>query len=298
VEILVPNRDKLLGHPIMTSILVIIVYIIFIIIGEVSSVIISLLLEENAILSQIIRFTILLFLNGFVWFWLVPTVMLIPDGKITLDKYVNIIKLDRQSARPFTKNILYALLCTTIFCFGFLIASLLTGEYNFEISRIIGLPDNQGNLKSFAFVFNLIPGIFEEIAYRGVILVLLLRKYSEKVSIIISGIIFGVGHLINTLVSGFSWNTLTQVITGILVGAFFAYLALKSGTLLITIVIHYLYNSFSILFVVFDEFNPMAYFFLKIIFASIIPILINGFLAKHFIKPKFKSQITEEDNLQ
>ena len=289
-------RGRLPDYPIITGILVIIVYIIFIILGEVLSMIISSFLEDNALLYQIIRFAILFLLNSCVWFWLVPNVMLLPAGKVTFDKYVNTIRLDKHSYRPFAKNILYSFLCVVIFCFGFLIASLLTGEYTFEISRILGLPDNQGNLKSFAFVFNLIPGIFEEVAFRGVVLVLLLRKYSEKISIIISAVIFGVSHLINTLVSGFSWNTLTQVITGILIGAFFAYLVIKSGTLLITIVIHYIYNSVSILFVVFDESDPMTYFFLKIIFATIIPILINGFLAKYFIKSKSESQSIEDMN--
>ena len=282
MKAIVSIRGRLLEYPILTCILVIIVYLVSIIIGEVSSAIISsLFLEDNALLSQIARFAILLLPNSFVLLWLVPKAMLIPSGKITLDNYLNAIRLDRQSARPFAKNILYALLCVSIFCFGFFIASLLTGEYIFEISRILGLPDNQENMKTFVFVFNLVPGIFEEIAYRGVILVLLLRKYSEKASIIISGIMFGISHFILVLIYGFSWNTLSQVITGILIGAFFAYLALKSGTLLITIVIHYLYNALSILFVVFDESDPIAYFFLKLIFASIIPILINGYLARY-----------------
>ena len=283
---MVSKREKMTEYPIMASILVIIVYILFFILGEISSMIVTSLLEDNALLSQIIRFAILLLVNCFVLLWLVPKAMLLPSGKITNDQYLAEIKFDKQSAKPMSKNILFALLFVSIFCFGLLIASLLTGEYTFDIYRILGLPDNQGNMKSFTFIFNLIPGIFEEIAYRGVILVLLLRKYSEKTSIIISGLMFGLSHLIWLLVNSFSWNTLSQVISGILIGMFFAYLVIQWGNLLITIIIHYLYNAFSILFVVYNESDPFTYFILKIILAAIIPILINGYLVKYFNKSK------------
>ncbi|MFW9910646.1 MAG: lysostaphin resistance A-like protein [Candidatus Thorarchaeota archaeon] len=289
-------RNRLLERPIITGILVIVVYLAFYILGEVLSLIIAnTILVENPFLAQVARFAILLLLNGFVWFWLVPHAMLLPAGRISFEKYVNTIHLDRTSGKPYAKNILYALVCVLIFCLGLLIASFLTGEYIFDINRILGFPDNQGNLGSFAFVFNLIPGLFEEVAYRGVILVLLLRKYSEKASVVISGIMFGVSHIINILAGGVSWNTLTQVLTGILIGVLFAYIVLKSGTLLITVVIHYLYNSLSILFVVFDESDPMVYFFLKMIFASIIPILISGYLARYFVSSKISTQRIESD---
>ncbi len=284
-------RSRLLEYPIAAGVLIIVVYLAFYIVGEVASAILSLrLLADNPSLAQVTRFAILFLVNAFLWLWLVPEVMFLPVGRVSFEKYVNAIRLDRTSARPIAKNILYALVCVSVFCIGLLVASLLTGEYNFDVTRILGFPDNQGNLRSFAFVFNLIPGFFEEVAYRGVILVLLLRKYSEKSSIIISGIMFGVSHLINVLVYGVSWNTLTQVITGILIGVFFAYVVLKSGTLLTSMLIHYLYNSLSILFVVFDESDPMTYFFLKLIFASIIPILINGYLARYFLRSEVDTQ--------
>lgn len=211
------------------------------------------------------------------------------NWKIPFDEYVNTIRLDKTSAKPYVRNVLYALACVSIIIIGFLIASLLTGENIFNIERILGFPDNEGNLSSFAFAFNFIPGFFEEVAYRRIILVLLLRKYSEKISIIISGIMFGVSHLINVLVNSITWNTLSQITKGILIGTFFAYVVIKSGTLLITMGIHYLYNSFSILFVVFNESDSITYFFLKLIFASIIPIVINGFLARYLLKSKIDS---------
>ncbi|MFW9920565.1 MAG: lysostaphin resistance A-like protein [Candidatus Thorarchaeota archaeon] len=293
---MVTFRSRLLNRPMVAGIIVIAVYLSFYIIGEVASLIIAnLIIVNNPLLAQTARFVILFLINVLVWFWIIPQALQLPDGRISFAKYVDTIHLDRESGKPYGKNILYAFVYVSVFCLGLLIASLLTGEYVFEIDRILGFPDNQGNLKSFGFVFNLIPGLFEEVAYRGVILVLLLRKYSEKTSIIISGIMFGVSHLINILVYGISWNTLTQVLTGILIGVFFAYIVLKSGTLLITIMIHYMYNSLSILFVVFDESDPMVYFFSKMLFASIVPILINGYLARNFLNTKTDSLSNQVD---
>ncbi len=284
-------RNRLLEHPIIACVLLVMIYLAFYILAEIVSLIITnRILVDSPIFAQTSRIAILFLTNAFVWFWLVPHSLHLPDGKVPLEKYIDSIKLDRPSGRPYAKNILFALVCVSIFCVGFLIASLLTGEYTFELDRILGFPDDQGNLKSLAFAFNVIPGVFEEIAYRGVILVLLLRKYSQKTSIIISGIMFGVSHLINILIYGVSWNTLTQVLTGILIGIFFAYIVLKSGTLLITVLIHYLYNSLSILFVVFDESDPFVYFLLKMIFASLIPILLNGYLARLLLKSEAKNQ--------
>ncbi|MFX1538358.1 MAG: lysostaphin resistance A-like protein, partial [Promethearchaeota archaeon] len=262
-------------------------YIIFTIIGEVLSVIISnYLLESDILLFHVARFIILLIVNSFVWLWLIPMFFQLTEGKITMSKYLEIIKLDKKSFSPIGRNIFFALFCVVIFCLGLFLASFLTGEYVFELERIFGLPKDMGDQKVFTFIFNLIPGIFEEIAFRGVILVLLLRKYSERTSIGLSGLIFGLGHFINFLIFGDFWSSIAQIISGILIGWFFAYLTLKSGSLLPSIIIHYLYNALSIVFIVFGESDPITYFLLKIIFASIIPILINVYSSRYFVDKK------------
>ena len=132
---MVPLRNKLLEHPVVAAIIVIAVYLVFLIIGEVVSLIISRrLLVDAPFLAQTARFVVLFLLNALVWFWLVPNAMLMPVGKIPFDKYVNTIRLDKTSARPYVRNILYALLCVSIICLSLLIASILTGEYIFDIS--------------------------------------------------------------------------------------------------------------------------------------------------------------------
>jgi membrane protease YdiL (CAAX protease family) len=60
----------------------------------------------------------------------------------------------------------------------------------------------------------LVPGIWEEIAFRGVILTLLLKKYSEKKSIIINGLLFGGVHFINIIQGADVVSTIIQMVYG------------------------------------------------------------------------------------
>ncbi len=69
--------------------------------------------------------------------------------------------------------------------------SLICGQYIFDTSRI--LPP-----QSF-WLLNINTGLFEEILFRGIILTLLLAHYSEKKSVMISAVIFGVIHYANLL---------------------------------------------------------------------------------------------------
>ena len=275
-------RQKIQEFPLVTGIIITLIYIIITIFGEIVTIILSKsILNNNVVLTQLIRFLILLLLNCIIWFIFVPKILFLPSVDTNLGTYLSSINLSHESFKNLRRNIFYAISSTIIFCMGLLTASTLTGEYIFDINRIIGLP-KEGDLKSFVFLFNLIPGIFEEIVFRGVILILLLRKYSKNVSITISALIFGISHVINFLIFGNFWSSMTQIITGIMIGCFFAYLVLRTSSLVPSIIIHYLYNSLAILFTVLDESDPLTSFCLKILFASLIPIVFNLILLRFF----------------
>ncbi|MCG3260756.1 MAG: CPBP family intramembrane metalloprotease, partial [Candidatus Heimdallarchaeota archaeon] len=117
--------------------------------------------------------------------------------------------------------------------------------------------------------YALAPGIWEEVAFRGVIFALLLKKYSQKKTIIINGVMFGLFHLIN-LVSLFFmfgyeteiilrlvYSTLFQVIYTTAIGILLAYLYSKTKSLISVIIIHYLIDAF-ITFLTFVIYFPEA----------------------------------------
>ena len=61
--------SRLLENPVVASIIIMVVYLVFLIIGEVASLIISnRVLIDAPLLAQASRFVILFSLNCFVWF--------------------------------------------------------------------------------------------------------------------------------------------------------------------------------------------------------------------------------------
>lgn len=92
-------------------------------------------------------------------------------------------------------------------------------------------------------------GFFEEIIFRGLILVLLLEKLSEKSfgllkAIVISSLIFGFVHLINLFDGASIGNTVLQVGYSFLIGLLFAVFYLKTKNIWLIMILHALYNFF------------------------------------------------------
>jgi uncharacterized protein len=99
------------------------------------------------------------------------------------------------------------------------------------------------------FIESLSVGFFEEIIFRGMILVFLLDKLKEEkngvmISIILSSLIFGFIHVLN-IFNGASVNsTMLQIGYSFLVGMMWAVLFLKTGNLWLTMLLHATFNFF------------------------------------------------------
>ena len=125
----------------------------------------------------------------------------------------------------------------------------LLGTYEFDPDALFGEPSIYPvNLGWFIFILMLIPGIWEEVAFRGVLFQLNLRKYSITTTLILTSVLFGLAHF-NNLISGRSLvSTIFQVIYAILLGFLFGYMYLKTNSLLPSILTHYLINTVGTLF--------------------------------------------------
>ncbi len=90
-----------------------------------------------------------------------------------------------------------------------------------------------------------LPSIFEEIAFRGVILALFLRFYNGPKAIVISALAFGAVHVLNLISGGHEpvWVA-GQVVWAAILGLFYGYVTLKTGSLLPAMLVHYLGNLF------------------------------------------------------
>jgi membrane protease YdiL (CAAX protease family) len=116
-----------------------------------------------------------------------------------------------------------------------LIASILTGKYGFD----------SNNISLDHMVFSLIPGIFEEIFFRGVLMIILLRitKSLEK-AFTIQVVIFGLSHI----KYGLDIMSLVEALSVIIIAIGFTYSVYKTRSLIPAIIFHFLHDAF--LFVV------------------------------------------------
>lgn len=99
----------------------------------------------------------------------------------------------------------------------------------------------------YDFDFCIIFPIFEEILFRGVILIILLKlgAFSENHAVILSALLFSVMHF---QYFGFNKGVIRYVIFAFVGGYFFAYLALETQSILPTIFLHIVFNTSAIIF--------------------------------------------------
>lgn len=90
-------------------------------------------------------------------------------------------------------------------------------------------------------------GFFEEIVFRGVILMVLLERLEEEEhgifkAVVISSILFGMIHLLNLFAGAAIWPTMQQVGYSFLMGLLWAVVYLKTKNLWLSMGLHALYN--------------------------------------------------------
>ncbi len=106
----------------------------------------------------------------------------------------------------------------------------------------------------------------EEVIFRGFLFKALLAKEGAKKSIIIVGISFGLGHIVNLFAGQASLDTLVQIIFAIAWGFIFVTIFYKSKSLIPGIIGHGLINAFS-KFGVENQVSKWIYIILTIIVA-------------------------------
>lgn len=103
------------------------------------------------------------------------------------------------------------------------------------------------NIMLAIFHVALVPAICEEILYRGFALRLLQRTKTIWVSILITGIIFGLYHL-----------RLSQFIPLALIGIFLGWITVRSGSIIPAVIAHFVNNAFSVTLVKFMPDSPLS----------------------------------------
>jgi len=164
--------------------------------------------------------------------WLFPKVLKIPFGKVTILDFIRNVGLNKPN-RVYL-FVLLGFIAAFLTLSGMYLGSILTGKYIFDPSKITLTQAG----------FSLTPGVWEEILYRGVIMIVLLRlTKSYKKAFIIQIILFGLGHI-----KGLDFLSFIDAFSVIIIAISFTYIAFKTKSLIPGIIFHYLYDTF--LFVV------------------------------------------------
>jgi len=179
-------------------------------------------------------------------FILAPFVLRLPKGKRTFRQYLDDIGLSRM--QPLVQLVLLALSCYVILALsqagGSFVYRLFEGQ-PMSWSFVRRVFDLSGDLppRSASLLISF-PSAFEEVAFRGIVLTVFLRKYSKRKSIIFSSIGFGFIHLLNLLFGREPIWVLGQVIWAFILGLFYGYVFVGTRSLLPTMIVHYLSNAF------------------------------------------------------
>jgi len=223
-------------------------------------------------IDQIIDQIVQIIINFMFWcslvFLIVPFVYKLPKKYDTFESYLEEIHL--TTFRPFSRILFYTVSCYGIFIIFQLIGSLIYGQYIFDTSRI--LPP-----QSF-WLLNINAGLFEEVMFRGIILTVLLAHYSEKKSVWISAVFFGVVHFAN-LLHDFNYEhlifTTAQVIWAIGMGLLWGYLVIKTNSLIPSIILHYLSNALDSLWLFIPTLSIEIKLLYMLLFGKFIPIIVS-----------------------
>lgn len=243
-----------------------------------------------------IPFIALLFIDFFVtfgvmalfWLLIVPRSLKLPERKESLKEFVKTIglKFDNKIVR----NILLGIGCSVIFFISTYITANIFGNYTFDLDVIFGTPGSSIALFGWFFlIIMLIPGIWEEVAFRGVITKLNLRRYSQRTTWIIVSVLFGLFHFVNLLVGRYLVLTVLQVIYAALLGFLFGYMFIKTKSIIPSIIAHYLIDSVGqlFLFVSFENMGQLILF--AVIGVGILPTVFGMLLIKLVVKDKDES---------
>lgn len=242
------QTTKLSSRPISSGIILGLIFLF----SALLSVSIYKTLHSNGIeVDQLTKSIIGFCLGCILFIIIVPTLLGIPEGKTSIKEYLRTIGIKRPQSIKNTLIITGP--CVIILFMSWLMASLtyqlliLKWPINYFVIRLID-PSKAFPPMNWAMITSIVV-IFEEVALRGIFLTMLLQRYSEKKSIFLSGLAFGLLHSMNILNGSLTVELLLgvifQIIYATVYGIFYGYLFIKIDYNLIPLMIlHYIGDAF------------------------------------------------------
>ncbi len=225
-----------------------------------------------------------------LWAIIVPLVLGLPNNRNYIG-YFKDIRLTRIKPvlRSIALGIITAIITLSLMLLANFLTSLFHGSVQFDPQLLI-------NPLTLNIYTSLQPGIWEEVAFRGVMLVLILKVQKQEIAIIGNGILFGWFHSVNLLIAFLNlvlfevdlklypaMQICFQIFWTTFLGIFLAYMFNKTKMLLPCIIYHYLIDGFSTLVIYNSDPVSWAYLaFMLVVGIGLLPMLINIPLVRSF----------------
>jgi len=203
---------------------------------------------------------------------LYPRVFKIPFGKCTSKEMFEKLGVFNQKKGSDVLKLIGLGVCLAVLSLGgMLMGSLLSGKYTFDLSR----------LTWEQIIFSTVPGVWEEIFFRGIIMFLLIPFFKTKNwAIFLQSFVFAICHFHDFQL----WDIIDLISIGIM-GFVFTYTADKTNSLIPGIVFHTLHDAFIFLVQVGDEviitYLDNVYFYLCLWVMLFMGLIIIRLLTKH-----------------
>lgn len=137
----------------------------------------------------------------------------------------------------FTKRFLFILPCLAVAVNNLPLVALLRGD-----AKISG---SSAEIAFFA-VECVFVAVFEELAFRGVLFLSILKNHGNRkgifVSILISSALFGLFHMVNLIYGASLGSVMLQVVYSTLVGCMCAFVLLRTHSVWLAALVHAVYN--------------------------------------------------------
>ncbi|KKK43728.1 MAG: CAAX amino terminal protease self- immunity [Candidatus Lokiarchaeum sp. GC14_75] len=265
-------------HVNMSIGVLLILYFIFLFLAGYIGYPLFLLFQNLPILSFLSQFLVNFGIFILLWFIIVPLGLKLPK-KENFKDFSQTINL--SNIKPLWRNILLGVGTLLLFGLSTVILGILLGTWIFDPGILIR------NLGWLFLISALIPGIWEEVAFRGVIINLQLKKFTKNTTIILNGVLFGLFHFVNLVWGRDLYSTSMQVIYASCVGISFAYMNIKTGSLLPSMIAHYLIDSVALIFSNVRFPNIVNYTIFQIVGVGIIPMVLIIIFVKLLVPNRY-----------
>ncbi|MHA1412774.1 MAG: CPBP family glutamic-type intramembrane protease [Promethearchaeota archaeon] len=273
-------RENLRKRPLLGTSVLLLLYALFLLLPNIAQLpLIFIYTHLQFIYILFIDFSLKFFFMALLFLLIVPKSLKFPTLVLNLKEYLHKIKLIPLKFN--WKHLIIAICCPLIIYASSYIFGIFLGKLTFNPLSLFEQPSlYPPRLGWFIFIIMLIPGIWEEFSFRGVLMELNLNKYSPKITLIITSILFGLFHYVNLLVGQSLIITVNQSIYAAALGFLLGYIYLKTKSLLVPMIVHYLIDSVGQIFyqIWFD--NLINFFIYGIFGLGVVPAILGMLLVK------------------